>query len=95
MIKRGLVFGADRDMEQRIAQSVAGMIRIHGINAQAEANVEAARMARMNDAEGEKTWRAIAQGIEKLRACIASGNLVQGTSAAMTDGSSPEMRTPP
>ena len=67
MTNRDRSLTLDRDMEQSITRSAAGMIRIYGANALAEANLEAARWAGRKDAEGEKTWRAIAQAIEKQR----------------------------
>jgi hypothetical protein len=54
-----------RDTEQAVAESAAGMIRIYGDDARAQANGLVARFAKLNDAEAEKTWRAIAQAIEK------------------------------
>jgi hypothetical protein len=80
MIKRGLAFDADR--EQHIAQSAAGMIRLHGANAEAQANLVVARWAERNDAEGVRTWRDIAQAIAKQRSRIISENLVQGAGAS-------------
>jgi hypothetical protein len=56
-----------RDTDRTIAQSAAGMIRIHGDNAWAEANRVTVRFAKLNDAKGEKTWRAIVRAIEKQR----------------------------
>jgi hypothetical protein len=53
--------GPHRDTEQSIARSAAAMIQILGVNAQADANSVAAQFAKLNDAEAEKTWRAIAE----------------------------------
>jgi hypothetical protein len=80
-IKRGLDLDADRDVEQRIARSAAGMIRIYGVNAQAEAHLQAARWAKRNDAEGETTWRAIAHAIDKQQSQTTSESLVSGSRA--------------
>jgi hypothetical protein len=58
------------------------MIRIYGVNAQAEANLQAARWAKRNDAEGETTWRAIAHAIEKQQSHTTSETLVSGSRAS-------------
>ena len=57
----------DINIERSIARSAAAMIRILGASTQADANSVAAQFAKLNDAEAEKTWRAIAQAIEKQR----------------------------
>jgi hypothetical protein len=80
MMKRGRVFDADR--EQCIARSAAGMTRIYGASALAEANLQVARWAKRDDPEGEKTWRAIADAIAKQRSRISSESLVQGARAS-------------
>ena len=41
------------------------MIREFGLNAQAQANAVAARMAKSGHAEGEALWKAIAKAIEE------------------------------
>jgi hypothetical protein len=57
--------GTHPDTEQSIARSAAAMIQILGVSAQADANSVAAQFAKLNDAEAEYTWRAIAQGVAK------------------------------
>jgi hypothetical protein len=56
---------SQRDTAQTIARSAAGMIRIYGGDARAEANRVAVRFTKSNDAEAKKTWRAIGRAIEK------------------------------
>ena len=52
------------DDDHDIAQSAAGMVRMHGENALAQAYLVVARMMRKKDKEGEALWRAIAKIIE-------------------------------
>jgi len=55
------------DDNQDIAQSAAGMVRMHGENALAQVYLVVARMMRKKDKEGEALWRAIAKIIEDRR----------------------------
>jgi hypothetical protein len=48
-----------------IPQFASGMILIFGPDAHAQANAVAARMAKRRDPDGEATWKAIAQAIER------------------------------
>jgi hypothetical protein len=48
-----------------IPQYASGMIQIFGPDAHAQANAVAARMAKIRDADGEATWKAIAQAVER------------------------------
>src|SRR6266702_8422306 len=48
-----------------VPQYASGMIRIFGPDAHAQANAVAARMAKMRDPNGEATWKAIAQAVER------------------------------
>src|SRR5438874_597743 len=48
------------------------MIREFGPNAQAQANVVAARMAKFGHADGEATWKAIAKAIEEAEGSKSS-----------------------
>jgi hypothetical protein len=50
--------------DEIVAQSAAGMVRIHGKNALAETYLMVARMMRRGDKEGEALWRAVAGALE-------------------------------
>ena len=53
------------DISESVSRSADGMIRIHGANAVAQAQLAVARMKTIKDGPGERMWLAIALAIEK------------------------------
>jgi len=53
------------DISESVNRSADGMIRIHGRNAVAQAQLTVARMKTIKDSSGERMWLAIALAIER------------------------------
>jgi hypothetical protein len=53
------------NISESVNRSADGMIRIHGVNAVAQAHLTMARMKLANDSHGERMWLAIALAIDK------------------------------